>query len=101
MATRGKRRDSGGSFSFSSWRPGAVDAERSTGELVADFLLVTESLTREEVAKIAGVSIGTLCRWERTPGHSLGKETRKRIQRYLTRREKEAKAPPPSVPVAA
>lgn len=90
MAIRGKRRESSAPVSFSGWRPGASDAARGTGALVADFLLVTESLPREEVAKIAGVSIGTLCRWERTPGHSLGKETRKRILRYLARREKRA-----------
>lgn len=100
MGTRGKRRDSGVPISFSSWRPGASDSERSTGELVGDFLLVTEALPREEVARIAGVSTGTLSRWQRTPGHSLGKETRRRIQRYLAGHDQEPR-PAPSAQVAA
>lgn len=92
MKSQEKQRTTGAAFSFAAWRPGAAEGARSTADLVGDFLLVTESLPREEAARIAGVSVGTLARWSRTPGHSLGRATRQRIERHLARRERALRA---------
>jgi DNA invertase Pin-like site-specific DNA recombinase len=52
-------------------------------ELVEEFLLVTDALPREEVARIAGVGVPTVRRWKRSGVHNLARPIRLRLLRHL------------------
>ena len=67
------------------WRPGLESAEPTSRELIRDFLLATEELSREEVCRIAGVGPITLSKWERGLFRNVQARIRRRVGGYLRR----------------
>jgi hypothetical protein len=62
--------------------------EYSSPDLVQDFLFYTADLSVESAAEIAGVSTATLTRWRMMGARQLRSDVRRRLLRYVTRREK-------------
>lgn len=75
----GRRR----SITIGSWNPEQTASPRGVDALVRDFLLITEDLTRAEVARLAGVSEPTLRKWERGTFRNLPRNARERMLGYL------------------
>ena len=69
--------------------PGASASSRTRGPgLMEDFLWLTADLSDEEAARIAGVSVPTLCRWRRSGARKLREQIRARLLKYVEEREK-------------
>lgn len=62
-------------------------AEGSARELIRDFLLATEELSREDIAAIAGVSTVAIRRWTVSPPGQMRASIRERLLHYLSTRE--------------
>ncbi|HEX6926955.1 MAG TPA: hypothetical protein VF167_16140 [Longimicrobiaceae bacterium] len=63
-----------------------------TAELVRDFVFYTADFDLQEAARIAGVSTATLTRWRMMGARQLRADVRRRLLKYVARREKEARA---------
>lgn len=69
--------------------PGVTAASRTRGPgLMEDFLWLTADLTDEEAARIAGVSVPTLCRWRRSGARKLREQIRTRLLEFVEERER-------------
>ena len=62
-----------------------------TADLVRDFVFYTADLELQEAATIAGVSTATLTRWRMMGARQLRADVRRRLLKYVARREKEAR----------
>jgi transposase len=51
--------------------------------LVEDFLLYTEGLPRDEVARIAGVNLATIRRWERNGARKIHRTVERRLRAHM------------------
>lgn len=68
------------------------ETEFPTAELVRDFVFYTADLQLPDAARIAGVSTATLTRWRMMGARQLRADVRRRLLKYVGRREKEARA---------
>lgn len=69
--------------------PGVTATSRTRGPgLMEDFLWLTADLKDEEAARIAGVSVPTLCRWRRSGARKLREQIRARLLQYVEDRER-------------
>ena len=66
----------------------STPAEYPSPELVQDFLHYTGDLSVESAAEIAGVSTATLTRWRMMGARQLRSDVRRRLVRYVSKREK-------------
>lgn len=69
-----------------------ADNDFPTADLVRDFVFYTADFELQEAARIAGVSTATLTRWRMMGARQLRADVRRRLLRYVARREKEARA---------
>lgn len=63
-----------------------------TANLVRDFVFYTADFELHEAARIAGVSTATLTRWRMMGARQLRADVRRRLLKYVARREKEARS---------
>ena len=63
-----------------------------TADLVRDFVFDTADLGLQDAARIAGVSTATLTRWRMMGARQLRADVRRRLLKYVARREKEARS---------
>lgn len=68
------------------------ETEFPTADLVRDFVFYTADFQLPEAARIAGVSTATLTRWRMMGARQLRADVRRRLLKYVGRREKEARA---------
>lgn len=68
------------------------DTDFPTAELVRDFVFYTADLQLADAAGIAGVSTATLTRWRMMGARQLRADVRRRLLKYVGRREKEARS---------
>ena len=68
------------------------DTDFPTAELVRDFVFYTADLQLVDAAGIAGVSTATLTRWRMMGARQLRADVRRRLLKYVGRREKEARS---------
>lgn len=68
------------------------ETEFPTANLVRDFVFYTADFELQEAARIAGVSTATLTRWRMMGARQLRADVRRRLLKYVARREKEARA---------
>jgi hypothetical protein len=68
------------------------ESDFPTADLVRDFVFYTADLGLQDAARIAGVSTATLTRWRMMGARQLRADVRRRLLKYVARREKEARA---------
>lgn len=72
---------------LASWIPGTGSGESTPAEIVAEFLLRTEHLPNDEAARIAGVGVGTVRKWQGGLYKNVSLRAQKRLRIFLAARE--------------
>lgn len=67
------------------------EADFPTTDLVRDFVFYTADLDLQAAANLAGVSTATLTRWRMMGARQLRADVRRRLLKYVGRREREAR----------
>lgn len=68
-----------------------MEADFPTTDLVRDFVFYTADLDLQAAANLAGVSTATLTRWRMMGARQLRADVRRRLLKYVARREREAR----------